>query len=64
MPNYYSLAIEYNQEEAKAENKEKLAERKLGFARKRLKAAESDDLGEKIERATWERLFLKEVESA
>ncbi|KAL9017488.1 MAG: hypothetical protein Q9185_005201 [Variospora sp. 1 TL-2023] len=37
----------------------------LEFAKKRLKAAGSDDLGgENVERATWGRLFLKEVEIA
>ena len=60
---YYCLAIECGSEEAKAENKEKLAERKLRLAEKRLKAAESDNLEERVERASWVKLFLKEVES-
>lgn len=62
--NYYSLAIECGREEAKARKKMKSAERKLRLAGKRLKAAESDDLGERVQRATWIGLFLKEVESA
>lgn len=62
--NYYNLAIECGGEEAKAQNREKLAERKLRLAEKRSKVAESDDLGEKVERATWVGLFLEEVESA
>ncbi|KAI4228463.1 MAG: hypothetical protein L6R40_008128 [Gallowayella cf. fulva] len=60
----YSLTIECNKERARVEKKEELAERKLRLAEKRLKAAGSDDLGESVERATWMRLFLKEVESA
>lgn len=62
--NYYSLAIECGREEAKAKKKMKSAELKLRLAEKRLKAAESDDLGERVERVTWIGLFLKEVESA
>lgn len=62
--NYYSLAIECGREEAKARKKMKSAERKLRLARKRLKAAESDGLGERVQRATWIGLFLKKVESA
>ncbi|KAL8973570.1 MAG: hypothetical protein Q9197_002193 [Variospora fuerteventurae] len=61
----YSLTFEYNKEMARAEEKEELAERKLRLAEKRLKAAGSDDLGgESVERATWGRFFLKEVEIA
>ncbi|KAL9606106.1 MAG: hypothetical protein Q9179_000732 [Wetmoreana sp. 5 TL-2023] len=60
---YYSLAIECSGEKGKAEKKEKLAQRKLRLAEKRLEAAESDNLGESVERATWVRLFLKEVEA-
>lgn len=62
--NYYNLAIECRGEVAKAQNREKLAERKLRLAEKRLKVAESDALGERVKRATWVRLFLEEVESA
>lgn len=61
---YYSLILECSNEEARADKKEKLAERTLRLAEKRLKAAGSDDLGESVERATWVKLFLKEVESA
>lgn len=61
---YYSLIIECNKEEARAEEKEKLAERKLRSAEKGSKAAGSDDLGESVERATCVKLFPKEVEFA
>lgn len=61
---YYSLAVKCSGEEWRAKEKEELAERKLRLAEKRLKAAELDELGERVERATWVRLFLKEVESA
>ncbi|KAL8900704.1 MAG: hypothetical protein Q9207_005571 [Kuettlingeria erythrocarpa] len=60
----YSLTIEYDREKNRAENKVQLAERKLMLAENRLKAARSDDLGESVERATWVRLFLKEIEIA
>lgn len=49
---YYSLVIECGYKEVKAENKKKLAEQKLRLAEKRLKVVESDDLGERVERAT------------
>ena len=62
--NYYSLAIECGREEGKAERKMKSTEQKLRLAEKRLKIAESDDLRERVERAIWIGLFLKEVESA
>ncbi|KAL8816168.1 MAG: hypothetical protein Q9223_004777 [Gallowayella weberi] len=61
---YYSLILECGGEEGEAEKKVKLAERKLRLAETRLKVAESDDLGESVERATWVRLFRKEIKSA
>lgn len=60
---YYSLALQCSGEERKARKMEKLAERKLRLAEKRLEAAESENLGERVEKATWVALFLKEVES-
>ncbi|KAI9784909.1 MAG: hypothetical protein M1835_003472 [Candelina submexicana] len=60
---YYSLAVKCSGEEGRAEKAEQSAERKLRLAGKRLKAAESDDLGESVERVTWVNLFLKEFES-
>ena len=60
----YGLSIEYSREKGKAKKKEELAERKLRLAETRLKATESSDLGEIVERVAWIRLFLKEVESA
>ena len=61
--NFYSLAIESRREEGKAGQKMKSAEQKLKLAGKRLRTAESEDLGERFERATWIGLFLKEVKS-
>ncbi|KAI4225864.1 MAG: hypothetical protein L6R40_008341 [Gallowayella cf. fulva] len=61
---YYTLILESSNEEAGAEKKVESAERKLRLAEKRLKAAGSDDLGESVERATWVKLFRKELESA
>ena len=61
---YYSLALKCSGEKGKAKKKEELAERKLRLAEKRLKAAGSDDLGERVERDIWVGLFLKDVESA
>ena len=49
-------------EEGKAKKKENLAERKLRLAEERLKTAELNNLGERIERAAWIRLFQDEVE--
>ena len=60
----YGLSIEYSREKGKAEREEELTERKLRLAETRLKATESSDLGEIVERPTWIRLFLKEVELA
>ena len=56
------MAIRRDSEKAKAKNKKKLAERKLRLVEKKLKPAESDDLEERVERATCVGLFLKEVE--
>ena len=61
---YYSLVIECGNGEAKARKKMESAERKLRLVEKRLKTAESDDLGARVERVIWIGLFLKEVESA
>ena len=61
---WYDLAVKNSSEEGKAEEQKNLAKRKLRLAEERLKTAESDDLGERVERVTWEGLFLKEVESA
>ena len=62
--NYLELNIKCSGDEAKAKCQKGLAQRKLRFAEQKLQAAESDDLGERVERAMWDRLFLKEVESA
>ena len=61
---YYSLILESSSEEGRAEKMVESAERKLRLAEKRLKAAGSNDLGESVERATWVKLFRKELESA
>lgn len=60
---YYGLAVKQGDEEFAAQSKRDLAERELQLAEKRLKAAQSDDLGETVERATWIGLFLKEAQS-
>ncbi|KAL9025040.1 MAG: hypothetical protein Q9196_006068, partial [Gyalolechia fulgens] len=60
----YSLTIEYNKEKSRAQKKMELAERRLRLAEKRLEVTGSDNLGESVERATWVKLFLKEVEIA
>ena len=59
---YYGLAVKHSSEEGKAKKKENLAERKLRLAEERLKTAELNNLGERIERAAWIRLFQDEVE--
>ena len=59
----YGLSIERSRKEGKAEKKKSLAEQKLRLAEIRFKAAESD-LGERVERVIWVRLFLEEVKSA
>lgn len=41
-----------------------LAERELELAEKRLKAAQSDELGETVKRSPWIRLFLEDAQSA
>ena len=61
---YYGLAVKHSSEEGRAKKKEKLAERKLKLTEQRLKTAELDDLGERVERATWIKLFLDEVKRA
>ena len=61
---FYSLSIQQSGEEGKAKKRERLAKQQLKLAEERLNAAESDDVGEIVEKATWVGLFLKEVESA
>ncbi|KAL9100367.1 MAG: hypothetical protein Q9163_004249 [Psora crenata] len=60
---YYSITLDWSSKEAKAKEKEELAERKLRIAKKRLEAAHSEELGEKVERVSWIGWFVKEVES-
>ncbi|KAL9123851.1 MAG: hypothetical protein Q9217_006760, partial [Psora testacea] len=59
---YYSMALEWSEKEGEAEEKEKLAERKLRMAKKRSEAAQSEELGERVERDRWIGWFTKEVE--
>lgn len=61
---YYSLVQEWCCSVARTEGYKELAGRKLRLAEKRMKVAESANLGEWFERASWIGLFLKEVESA
>ena len=46
----YGLSINYNREEGKAEKKEKVMGRKLRLKEIRLRATESDNLGEMVKR--------------
>ena len=48
----YSLSIKYSREKGKAERREESAEQKLRLTETKLKAAESDDLGEMVKRTT------------
>ena len=61
---YYGLAVQHSKEKADAEQKEKQAEKRLRLAEKRLKAAQSYDLGKRLERSTWVGFFKKVVECA
>ncbi|KAL8941535.1 MAG: hypothetical protein Q9211_001782 [Gyalolechia sp. 1 TL-2023] len=60
----WSLTLELSKERSRADKKVELAEGRLRLAEKRLEATGSDNLGESVERATWVRWFLKEVETA
>ena len=60
---YYGMTLEWSAKEAKAEKKEELAERKLKMAKKRSEAAQSEELGERVEPDRWIGWFTKEVES-
>ncbi|KAL9028904.1 MAG: hypothetical protein Q9180_007098, partial [Flavoplaca navasiana] len=59
---YYGMAIEWSAKEAKAEDKEEMAGRKLRMAKKRSEAAQLEELGERVERDRWIGWFTKEVE--
>ncbi|KAK4964347.1 hypothetical protein LTR28_003821, partial [Elasticomyces elasticus] len=61
---YVGLNMEHGREEGPARDKEMLAKRKLELAESRLKAAESDDLGDTVERGTWIRWFQEQAETA
>jgi len=61
---YFGLSMEFGGEEGPAWKKRILAERKVKLAESRLKAADSDDLGEIVERDTWIRRFEEHVEAA
>ena len=61
---YCSLADRWCCKVARTEGYKEAAGRKLTLAEKRMKIAESVDLGERFERASWIGIFLKEVESA
>ncbi|KAI9675745.1 MAG: hypothetical protein M1817_001112 [Caeruleum heppii] len=61
---YYGLTVELGSEKSKARKTTELAEQKLRLAEKRLETSLSNDLGDKVERAAWVRLFMKEFESA
>lgn len=61
---YCSLVDRWCCKVARNEGYKEVAGRKLTLAEKRIKIAESADLGERFERASWIGLFLKEVGSA
>ena len=61
---YFGLNTEYGAEEGPAWTKYGLAVEKLEMAESKLKVAESDNLGDTVERVTWIRLFHEEAEAA
>lgn len=61
---FYAMSAERNKEKSDAWDKWLSADRKPELAESRLKAAESDDLGERIGRAAWIRFFQEQIEAA
>lgn len=57
------MTLEWGSKEGEAKEKQKLAERKLRIAKKRLETAQSEELGEKVDRDRWIDAFVKEVRS-
>ena len=62
--NHCALCIESGNEESKALTNRMLRGGDLKLAQMRLEVAQSDDLGDMVERAAWIGLFLKDVRSA
>ena len=60
---YLGMTFEWREKHAKAEGNKELAERKFSMAKKRLEAAQSQELGEKVERDRWIDVFVEELES-
>ena len=60
---YYSMNRDWHEKEAKAKKKEELAERKLKIAKIRLRATQSEEIGENVQRNQWIDWFVKEAES-
>ena len=60
---FFGMNLEWGDKEGEAKEKEQLAERKLRMVKTRSKAAQSEELGEKVERDRWIEWFVKEVES-
>lgn len=58
------MSAELSKEKSDAWDKWLSADRKLGLAESRLKAAESDDLGERTWRAAWIQFFQEQIEAA
>lgn len=58
------MSAERSKENSDAWDKWLSADRKLELAESRLKAAESDDLGDRIGRAAWIRFFQEQIEAA
>lgn len=58
------MSTELSKEKSDAWDEWLSAGRKLGLAESRLKAAESDDLGERTGRAAWIQFFQEQIEAA
>lgn len=61
---FYAMSAERSKEKSDAWDKWLSTDRKLELVESRLKAAESDDLGERIGRAAWIRFFQEQIEAA
>ena len=61
---YFALSNSHRDEESPAWKRWFQAERKLELAESRLKAADSDDLGDLVKKETWVRWFQKQINAA
>ncbi|KAI9889401.1 MAG: hypothetical protein M1814_005337 [Vezdaea aestivalis] len=58
---YYGMCLDWSEKEGEKERKEELAKWKLKVAKTRLEVAQSEELGEMVERDCWIGWFEKEV---